>query len=110
MCDILEIFASTFLNVGHFLLVSNFLYLFPTPLWPHPPVWKDTSIIHCLCVWLITSLDSSTTAQVTDHLEGSAETHEWDLQDLAALWQTLLQKQKIQTLLRGFQLFLKVTL
>ncbi|CAI5792574.1 Spatacsin_C domain-containing protein [Podarcis lilfordi] len=69
--------------------------------------FQDTSIIHCLCVWLITSLDSSTTAQVTDHLEGSAETHEWDLQDLATLWQTLLQRQKIQTLLHGFQFFLK---
>ncbi|XP_061451638.1 spatacsin isoform X2 [Rhineura floridana] len=69
--------------------------------------FQDASFIHCLCVWIITSLDSSTTAEVTNHIEGSVETHEWDLPDLATLWQLLLRRQKIRTLLRGFRLFLK---
>ncbi|XP_026548849.1 spatacsin-like [Notechis scutatus] len=36
-----------------------------------------------------------------------AATHEWDLPDLALLWQWLLKKQKASTLLHGFQLFLE---
>nr|XP_056721708.1 spatacsin [Euleptes europaea] len=69
--------------------------------------FQDANILHCLCIWIITSLDSSTAGEVTDHMEGSVETHEWDIQDLATLWQVLLRRQKVRTLLNGFQLFLK---
>ncbi|XP_042328622.1 spatacsin isoform X2 [Sceloporus undulatus] len=69
--------------------------------------FQDAPIIHCLCVWIITSLDSSTMAEVTNLIEGSLETHEWHLMDLATLWQTLLRRQKSRTLLLGFQFFLK---
>ncbi|XP_015273982.1 PREDICTED: spatacsin [Gekko japonicus] len=69
--------------------------------------FQDASVLHCLCVWILTSLDGSTAGDVTDHIEGSVETHEWDLQDLATLWQALLRRQKVRTLLSGFRLFLK---
>ncbi|XP_025031102.1 spatacsin isoform X1 [Python bivittatus] len=69
--------------------------------------FQDAGILHCLCVWIITSVDSSTTTEVISHIEGIVETHEWGLPDLAILWQQLLKRQKVRTLLRGFQLFLK---
>ncbi|XP_054858575.1 spatacsin [Eublepharis macularius] len=69
--------------------------------------FQDANILHCLCIWIITSLDKATAVEVTSHVEGSVETHEWDLQDLAALWQILLRRQKVRTLLNGFQFFLK---
>ncbi|XP_048337718.1 spatacsin isoform X2 [Sphaerodactylus townsendi] len=69
--------------------------------------FQEANILHCLCVWIITSLDSSTVGEVVDNTEGSVETHEWDLQDLATLWQVLLRRQKVRTLLTGFRLFLK---
>ncbi|XP_026565199.1 spatacsin [Pseudonaja textilis] len=69
--------------------------------------FQDASLLPCLCVWIITSLDSSAAREVMGHLEGMAETHEWDLPALALLWQWLLQKQKASTLLHGFQLFLE---
>lgn len=54
-------------------------------------------------------MDSSTLDEVTKHLEGPAETYEWDLSDLATLCHMLLKKRKIRTLRNGFQFFLKVT-
>ncbi|XP_060116339.1 spatacsin [Heteronotia binoei] len=68
---------------------------------------QEANILHCLCVWIISSLDGSTMDEVTDHIRGSVEAHEWELQDLATLWQVLLRRQKVRTLLSGFQLFLK---
>ncbi|XP_070619126.1 spatacsin isoform X2 [Erythrolamprus reginae] len=69
--------------------------------------FQDASLLHCLCVWIITSLDSSATSEVTEHLEGTADAHRWGLADLALLWQWLLKRQKARILLQGFQLFLK---
>lgn len=70
--------------------------------------WQGASILHGLCVWIVTSLDSATAADVTQHVEDSVETHDWDLFDLATLWQMLLQRQKTRTLLNGLRFFLKV--
>ncbi|KAL8197371.1 UNVERIFIED_CONTAM: hypothetical protein K2H54_021762 [Gekko kuhli] len=69
--------------------------------------FQDANVLHCLCVWILTSLDGSTAGDVTDHIEGCIQTHEWDLLDLATLWQALLKRQKVRTLLSGFRLFLK---
>ncbi|XP_029139153.1 spatacsin [Protobothrops mucrosquamatus] len=68
---------------------------------------QDASILHCLCVWIITSMDRSATREVIGHIEGKVETHEWSLADLALLWHWLLERGKARTLLHGFQLFLK---
>ncbi|NWI89416.1 SPTCS protein, partial [Pitta sordida] len=67
----------------------------------------DADIIPCLCVWIVTTGDGATRAEATTHLRGSAENHQWDLQDLEVIWKVFLRKQKSKTLLRGFQLFLK---
>ncbi|KAJ6662923.1 hypothetical protein lerEdw1_011127 [Lerista edwardsae] len=69
--------------------------------------FQGASILHCICVWTVASLDSFTAAEVTKHVEGSLEAHDWDLFDLSTLWQTLLRKQKTRTLLNGFRFFLK---
>ncbi|KAG8145260.1 hypothetical protein E2320_013619 [Naja naja] len=89
-------------------------YLLAASVKHHTPVlsvlaacFQDASLLHCLCVWIITSLDISATSEVIGHLEGMAETHEWGLPDLALLWQWLLKRQKASTLLHGFQLFLE---
>nr|XP_020667859.1 spatacsin isoform X1 [Pogona vitticeps] len=106
-------------NLFHILLQCQhhphpWRYLLGETVKHHAPVlsilaacFQDAHIIHCLCVWIITSLDSFTTAEVTNHIEDSLETHEWNLQDLATFWQMLLRRQKNRTLLYGFQLFLK---
>ncbi|CAM5087629.1 unnamed protein product [Natator depressus] len=69
--------------------------------------FPDPNIIHCLCVWIITSVDNVTAAEATNHIQGSVENHEWDLHDLSTIWKMFLRRQKNKTLMNGFQLFLK---
>ncbi|XP_058011704.1 spatacsin isoform X2 [Ahaetulla prasina] len=69
--------------------------------------YQEASLLHCLCVWIITSLDSSVTSELIGHIEGMAESHEWGLPDLALLWQWLLKRQEARILLHAFQLFLE---
>ncbi|XP_042679854.1 spatacsin isoform X1 [Centrocercus urophasianus] len=69
--------------------------------------FPEADIIHCLCVWIITSVDSVTRSEATKHVQSSVENHKWDLHDLSLIWKVFLRKQKCQTLIRGFQLFLK---
>uniref|UniRef100_A0A8C2YHM3 SPG11 vesicle trafficking associated, spatacsin n=1 Tax=Coturnix japonica TaxID=93934 RepID=A0A8C2YHM3_COTJA len=69
--------------------------------------FPEADIIHCLCVWIITSVDNVTRSEATKHIQSSVENHKWDLHDLSLIWKVLLREQKCQTLLRGFQLFLK---
>ncbi|XP_010159543.1 PREDICTED: spatacsin, partial [Eurypyga helias] len=89
-------------------------YLLAEGLREHAPIlsvlaacFHDANVIHCLCVWVITTVDDATRVEATNHIQSSAENHEWDLQDLSAIWKVLLRKQKSKTLLNGFQLFLK---
>ena len=49
-------------------------------------------------------------AEAVGPLQDSAEGHVWGLEDLSVIWRTLLTRQKIRTLIRGFQLFFKVVL
>ncbi|XP_010183703.1 PREDICTED: spatacsin, partial [Mesitornis unicolor] len=89
-------------------------YLLTEGLRAHAPVlsvlaacFQDANILHCLCVWMITAVDDVTRAEATNHVQSSAENHEWDLHDLAVIWKVFLRKQRSKTLLNGFQLFLK---
>ncbi|KAM6409847.1 spatacsin [Rhynochetos jubatus] len=89
-------------------------YLLAEGLREHAPVlsvlaacFHDANVIHCLCVWVITTVDDATRAEATNHIQSSAENHEWDLQDLSVIWKVFLRKQRSKTLLNGFQLFLK---
>ncbi|KAF1489640.1 Spatacsin, partial [Eudyptula minor novaehollandiae] len=89
-------------------------YLLTEGLREHAPIlsvlaacFQDANIIHCLCVWIITTVDDTTRAEATNHIQNSAENHEWDLHDLSVIWKVFLRKQKSKTLLNGFQLFLK---
>ncbi|XP_030353293.1 spatacsin [Strigops habroptila] len=89
-------------------------YLLTAGLREHAPIlsvlaacFQDANILHCLCVWVITAVDDTTRAEATSHIQSSAESHEWDLHDLAVIWKVFLRKQKSRTLLNGFQLFLK---
>ncbi|XP_054243890.1 spatacsin [Indicator indicator] len=89
-------------------------YLLTEGLRQHAPIlsvlaacFQDANTIHCLCVWIITTVDDTTRAEATNHIQSSAETHEWDLHDLSVVWKVFLRKQKHKTLLNGFQLFLK---
>uniref|UniRef100_A0A8C0WAW7 Spatacsin C-terminal domain-containing protein n=1 Tax=Castor canadensis TaxID=51338 RepID=A0A8C0WAW7_CASCN len=68
---------------------------------------QDASVIPCLCVWIITSVEDSVAAEAVGHIQGSIKNHTWDLEDLSIIWRTLLSRQKSKTLIRGFQLFLK---
>ncbi|XP_054692450.1 spatacsin isoform X3 [Grus americana] len=89
-------------------------YLLTEGLREHAPIlsvlaacFQDANIIRCLCVWIITTVDDITRAEATNHIQSSAENHEWDLRDLSVIWKVFLRKQKSKTLLNGFQLFLK---
>ncbi|XP_062946294.1 spatacsin isoform X2 [Cynocephalus volans] len=68
---------------------------------------QDDSVIPCLCVWIITSVEESVAAEAIGHIQGLIEGHTWDLEDLSVIWRTLLTRQKSKTLIRGFQLFFK---
>ncbi|XP_009978070.1 PREDICTED: spatacsin, partial [Tauraco erythrolophus] len=89
-------------------------YLLTKGLREHAPIlsvlaacFQDANIIDCLCVWIITTVDDTTRAEATNHIQSSAEDHKWDLHDLSVIWRVFLRKQKSKTLLNGFQLFLK---
>uniref|UniRef100_A0A663MXA3 SPG11 vesicle trafficking associated, spatacsin n=1 Tax=Athene cunicularia TaxID=194338 RepID=A0A663MXA3_ATHCN len=89
-------------------------YLLTEGLREHAPIlsvlaacFQDANIIHCLCVWIITTGDDTTRAEATNHIQNSAENHKWDLHDLSVIWKVFLRKQKSKPLLNGFQLFLK---
>ncbi|NXN39089.1 SPTCS protein, partial [Rhinoptilus africanus] len=89
-------------------------YLLTEGLREHAPIlsvlaacFQDANVIHCLCVWIITTVDDATRAEATKHIQSSAENHEWDLHDLSVIWKVFLREQKSKTLLNGFQLFLK---
>ncbi|NXK29245.1 SPTCS protein, partial [Arenaria interpres] len=89
-------------------------YLLSEGLREHAPIlsvlaacFQDANVIHCLCVWVITTADDATRAEATNHIQSAAENHDWDLSDLSVLWKVFLRKQKSKTLLNGFQLFLK---
>ncbi|XP_074956957.1 spatacsin [Phalacrocorax aristotelis] len=89
-------------------------YLLTEGLREHTPIlsvlaacFQNANIIHCLCVWIITTVDDTTRAEATNHIQSSAENHKWDLHDLSVIWKVFLRKQKSKTLLNGFQLFLK---
>ncbi|NWH62501.1 SPTCS protein, partial [Geococcyx californianus] len=91
---------------SHFLLTEG--------LRKHAPIlsvlaacFPDANIIHCLCVWIITTVDDATRTEAMNHVHSPAQGHEWDLHDLSVIWKVFLRKQKSKTLLNGFQLFLK---
>ncbi|XP_072481651.1 spatacsin isoform X2 [Notamacropus eugenii] len=69
--------------------------------------FKDASIIACLSVWIITSVEDHVAAEATSHIQGSVGDHEWDLEDLSLIWRMLVTRKKSRTLTRSFQLFLK---
>ncbi|KAM6200902.1 spatacsin isoform 2-T2 [Rhynchocyon petersi] len=68
---------------------------------------QDASAIPCLCVWIVTSVEDSVAVEATGHIQGSMEDHIWNIEDLSAIWRTLLTRQRSKTLIRGFQLFFK---
>ncbi|NXI71697.1 SPTCS protein, partial [Anseranas semipalmata] len=89
-------------------------YLLTEGLREHAPIlsilaacFQDANIIHCLCVWIITTVDNVTGSEATNHIQRSVENHKWDLHDLSLIWKVFLRKQKSKTLIKGFQLFLK---
>lgn len=72
--------------------------------------WQDASAVSCLCVWIVASVEPRVAAEAVGPLQDPVEGHIWGLEDLSVIWRTLLMRQKIRTLIRGFQLFFKVVL
>lgn len=72
--------------------------------------WQDASAVSCLCVWIVASVEPCVAAEAVGPLQDPVEGHIWGLEDLSVIWRTLLMRQKIRTLIRGFQLFFKVVL
>ncbi|XFF81322.1 hypothetical protein AB1E18_007541 [Capra hircus] len=68
---------------------------------------QDASAVSCLCVWIIASVEPRVAAEAGGPLQDSVEGRVWGLEDLSVIWRTLVTRQKIRTLIRGFQLFLK---
>ncbi|KAM4733870.1 spatacsin [Anableps anableps] len=66
---------------------------------------QGTELLPCLCVWMLTSVDDTTTEKATSHLAEAPQHHEWTLHDLSIIWKTLLWQGHIRVLLRGFELF-----
>ncbi|KAM4749057.1 spatacsin [Rhinophrynus dorsalis] len=67
---------------------------------------QDTDLIFCLCVWIVTSLTPAMCAEITCILQGP-EDHEWNLQDLACIWNMLLARKESRTLHKAFSIFLE---
>ncbi|XP_041074494.1 spatacsin-like isoform X1 [Polyodon spathula] len=93
---------------------SPWRYLLSEALGQHCPVLsvlaacvQDSEILQCLCVWVLSSVDDITIAEATSHIQESVEHHEWNLHDLSLIWKVLVRRQRIKSLIRGFQLFQK---
>uniref|UniRef100_A0A8C2NR63 Spatacsin C-terminal domain-containing protein n=1 Tax=Capra hircus TaxID=9925 RepID=A0A8C2NR63_CAPHI len=56
---------------------------------------------------LASCLQPRVAAEAGGPLQDSVEGRIWGLEDLSVIWRTLVTRQKIRTLIRGFQLFLK---
>ncbi|XP_026220471.1 spatacsin isoform X2 [Anabas testudineus] len=66
---------------------------------------QGAELLPCLCVWVLTSVDSATAGGATSHLVEVPQHHEWTLHDLSIIWRTLLGRGCVRPLLRGFELF-----
>lgn len=71
---------------------------------------QGASVVSCLCVWIVTSVEDKVAAEAMGHIQISVEDHHWSLKDLSIIWRTVLTRRKSHTLIRGFQLFIKVLL
>ncbi|MGH0181887.1 UNVERIFIED_CONTAM: hypothetical protein FKN15_008095 [Acipenser sinensis] len=93
---------------------SPWRYLLSEAMGQHCPVLsvlaacvQDSEILQCLCVWVLSSVDDVTVAEATSHIRECVEHHEWSLHDLSLIWKALVRRQRIKSLIRGFQLFQK---
>ncbi|MBN3318750.1 SPTCS protein, partial [Atractosteus spatula] len=93
---------------------SAWRYLLSEAMHQHCPVLtviaaciEDVSLVQCLCVWVLTSVDDDIIAEATGHINECVKQHEWNLHDLSIIWKTLLKRQNAKPLIRGFQLFQK---
>lgn len=68
---------------------------------------QGASVVSCLCVWIVTSVEDKVAAEAMGHIQISVEDHHWSLKDLSIIWRTVLTRRKSHTLIRGFQLFIK---
>ncbi|XP_040083385.1 spatacsin isoform X2 [Oryx dammah] len=68
---------------------------------------QGASAVSCLCVWVIASVEPRVAAEAVGLLQNSGEGHVWGLEHLSVIWRTLVTRQKIRTLIGGFQLFFK---
>ncbi|XP_028622694.1 spatacsin isoform X2 [Grammomys surdaster] len=68
---------------------------------------QGASVVPCLCVWIVTSVEDKVAAEAMGHIQVSVEDHHWSLEDLAIIWRTVLTRRKSHTLIRGFRLFIK---
>ncbi|XP_018621263.2 spatacsin isoform X3 [Scleropages formosus] len=68
---------------------------------------QEADMIQCLCVWVLTSVDNDVAEEATAHIRENPRHHVWNLHDLSVMWRTLLKKNNIRPLIRGFQLFQK---
>ncbi|XP_052039379.1 spatacsin isoform X2 [Apodemus sylvaticus] len=68
---------------------------------------QGASVVPCLCVWIVTSVEDKVAAEAMGHIQISVEDHHWSLEDLSIIWRTVLTRRKSHTLIRGFQLFIK---
>lgn len=53
-------------------------------------------------------MEDKVAAEAMGHIKISVEDHHWSLEDLSIIWRTVLTRRKSHTLIRGFQLFIKV--
>lgn len=60
-------------------------------------------------MWLLTSVDDLAATEATSHLLEAPQYHEWTLHDLSIIWRTLLGRGQVRPLLRGFELFQRVS-
>ncbi|XP_077371965.1 spatacsin isoform X2 [Festucalex cinctus] len=70
---------------------------------------KEAELVSCLCIWLLTVIDEVTAHEVVTSLSATSQLHPWTLHHLSIIWRTFLGRGLLgpQTLLRGFQLFMK---
>ncbi|XP_055048044.2 spatacsin isoform X1 [Misgurnus anguillicaudatus] len=66
---------------------------------------QGADLLQCLCVWILTSVEDEISEEATAHINENPSHHTWNLHDLSILWKTLLNKNRVKPLIRGFQLF-----
>ncbi|XP_070541627.1 spatacsin-like [Ptychodera flava] len=66
--------------------------------------YKEASVLHCLCVWLLTCMDEAHVALVTQDMT-TVQWHRWSLDDLSIILDVAMENKYYSLVVKAFSVF-----